>query len=618
MNLPPNYHMAALNLLMLLTLLLGFFFYKYVFPKKDIKPLYFLIIVSVLPVVSIFREGVYESGDFALHIYRAISFNEALHEGTFFPSWSRDLNAGFGYPIFIYIYSLPYYIISLFQSLGATYTFSMRVFLSLSFIFSGLSMYFLLKKLTRNSLAALAGSISYLFAPFHLIDLHFRVAIGELLSFILAPILFLTLINLKKSRKLVWVLLHSFLIGLFFQAHAAAAVFFIGLSGFYAFYLAFIEKGGVKFAIKYLLSLLLGIILASPAWIPRLTLSQYTWGSELIKGIPSFVNIQELLYSPWRYGFLFQGPEGELSSAIGYTQLLVLILSPFLLLSKSFKHLKNKSIFWILASLVIVFLMLEYSKPLYQTVMQPLSYMQFTYRLLLPLQFTIAIVTAFVALRFLKRQYVIYIFILISVGYTILNWGARGMIPEIDDSWLKGNLVNATRDAEGMIEANPIWLSPNKFSWLEYSPHEPLEIIEGKGETQIVKRTSTKHLYNVYLENQSTLLENTAYFPGWEMVSNGKSVKIKHQTSEYPGRMVFQLPQGLHHIKLTYSDIPILRFSKLLSALLFLLIFLYTLYCFFRNYSKKWQRRKSLFPLLSPHSTTKKQQSNSSKNAKRS
>ena len=99
----PNYHMFFVNIILLAMLGIGFGIYHYFYPRKPIHPLIMLILISCLPIISVFRLGVYESGDFTLHLYRAIDFYQSLSEGNVFPSWAGNLNAHYGYPLFIFI-----------------------------------------------------------------------------------------------------------------------------------------------------------------------------------------------------------------------------------------------------------------------------------------------------------------------------------------------------------------------------------------------------------------------------------------------------------------------------------------------------------------------------------
>ena len=57
-------------------------------------------------------------------------------------------------------------------------------------------MYSFSKKLTKNKLIATLIAILYMLMPYHLTDMYIRNAIGEFLSYIFVPLVFLGLYNL--------------------------------------------------------------------------------------------------------------------------------------------------------------------------------------------------------------------------------------------------------------------------------------------------------------------------------------------------------------------------------------------------------------------------------------
>lgn len=574
MNSP--YWMAVVNFVIAAIVLFGILFYKNIYPKKNINYVILLVILSVLPCISIFRQGVFESGDFTQHLDRAIVFFDALKEGNLIPSWGGILNTGYGYPVFIFIYLFPYYLFALLHTIGFTFIFSGKLILALAYILSGFVMYFTLKKLVNNDLASFAGAIVYLFTPYHLVDLHFRVALPEVLIFLIAPLVFYLILKLEQRIKLIYFAWLSLLFGIFFLTHPAQFIFYSGLFFAYIVYqYIFLKKKYLTLLFAVAGAFLIGLIISSFSWIPRFTLSQYTWSSKLMHVPVSFTQPWELLYSPWKFGFLFQGHYGELSFIIGYTQIIVIVVALYFLLTNKFKkQISRYLLFWTTMTLIMIFLILPYSQFLWDTI-PLLNLMQFSYRLLHPITFCLSIITAYLVLHFYKRKTIIYLFLIITVGYTILNWGNRGMLPNVTDNSLRHDLINATLEGEGMIEAKPIWWNNNNEFWITQKPKKPIVVLNGNAEIKQVKRISTNHTYIVYASTATTVLENTFYFPGWSISVDNTQIPINYQTKQYAARMVFNVPEGLHYIVVQYNDIPVLWYSKLASIIALLCILLY-------------------------------------------
>src|SRR5438067_733186 len=94
----PPYHMVFVSVIALCVYLLFIIVYHFIFPQKKISYLFLLLGFSILPIISVFREGTYESGDLTLHVSRLMDFYKSLSEGVLIPRWASELNATFGYP----------------------------------------------------------------------------------------------------------------------------------------------------------------------------------------------------------------------------------------------------------------------------------------------------------------------------------------------------------------------------------------------------------------------------------------------------------------------------------------------------------------------------------------
>src|ERR1035437_9480349 len=139
--------MFFINIIASALVLAGTFVYRFIYPKKKINLFALLLIISILPIISILRVGTYESGDFNIHIYRIMSFYDSLMEGHIMPSWAGELNATYGNPLFIFNYSLPYYVISFFHFIGISFISSMKIYLGLTLYLSGIFMYLWVREL---------------------------------------------------------------------------------------------------------------------------------------------------------------------------------------------------------------------------------------------------------------------------------------------------------------------------------------------------------------------------------------------------------------------------------------------------------------------------------------
>lgn len=560
------YKMILLNLTASLLLLFGIIFYKFVYPKKSVNLLFLLIVLSFLPLISIFRKGTYESGDLSLHVKIAMSFYESLQDGNIIPRWANIVCYGYGCPQFVFMYPLPYYIISLFHFLGFSFIFSVKLLLISSFLASGIAIYFWIKDLF-GKIPAFVSALFYLFAPYHLIDMHFRVSIGEMLAFVFLPLIFLSTNKLIKIKNYKWFFINGFLFFLLILAHQAIVLASLFLFLSYGFFFLFKNSLKVKSLVLYIISFIYGILLSSFYSLPVIFESRYThWNNYMDVAFP---NMTDFLYSPYRYGFLFQGPKGELSFLIGYIQLIIIIISVYLII---YRKIKNKQflLFFTILFFLYLLMMQSITKSIWNNIVFLKSF-QFSYRLLVFLVFSVSVLAA-VIVQNIKNKSFIFVVCFIAVFSTTLNWGNRKVIPEINDNYLKNEMFK--ENSLGGNPLNPKWVNLN-LPWTKTLPKSSIEVLSGKANITQFKRNSTEHGYFIDAKTQVLIKENTFYFPGWALNVDGQNHPIDFEYSKYPGVITFNLEKGLHRVELLFLDTPVRKISKFISLSILFLSFLY-------------------------------------------
>jgi hypothetical protein len=564
------YRMVLVNVIVSAILFCGLLFYKYIFPKKNINLFFLLVLISILPIVSIFRTGSYESGDFNIHIYRSMSFYQSLSEGNLMPSWAKDLNATYGYPLFIFNYTLPYYILSFFHFLGFSFILSMKLFLSINLILSGIFIYLFTKTLFKNNFAAFLSSIFYIFATYHLIDLHFKVVIGEILFFTLLPLFFLSIHKLYKKKSAFHICLSSICFAFLILSHPAISIFAGILTFFYILFL--MHQDGLRRKPFYMIfSFLFASAISLYSWGAPLFLSQYTGVQIMNYSLPYFPTLSDLLYSPWRIGFLFQGPKGEISNLLGYSQILVICLSVLFIFRNNLNKYRSHFKFWTLAVLILIFLVTPYSKFIWEN----LPYLKVVgpQRLLVIVAFIISILAGYLVMN-IKTRWITYLLVVLTIELTILNWGQRKVISSTNDQSLQQNLPYSTSQGEGHFYANSKWVDIQD-PWFSKIPTSHIEIIRGHAAIKIISRTSTAHIYNIYAKTPLQLRENTLYFPGWTAQINNIDISI-HPDKQ--GVISIDAPKGNYVLKLNYNDVSAYKILKLISLTSFLLTSGYIIY----------------------------------------
>jgi hypothetical protein len=533
-----------------------------------------VIILSFLPIISIARPGVYESGDFIIHVQRSMSFYASLSEGNIFPSWAGDVNATYGLPLFVFNYTLPYYFISFFHYLGLNFVNSVKIFLALSYVLSGILMYKFSAKLLKNDLAAFASSIFYLFVPYHLIDMHFKTVVGEHLAFTILPLLFLFILKINEDKnKITWTILSGFSFACLINTHVFIAL--MAAIIIYAYSIFIIRR--LKILLMIAAALFTGSVISAYIWLIPFFMSQYTIIQKVKLNFIPLENIHTLFYAPWRFGFLFQGPKGEIAYLIGYTQFFVVgVLAYKLYTNKINPKIKKHVIFWLLIFLFSFIYIFPFSKPFWEVI--PFIKSVGQQRLLLLLAFITSVIAGYFALS-AKNKKIIYVIILITVSYTILNWGNRRTIPQVTDQIILNNLP-VNKDTH--FYATPVWVDPHD-QWFTKVPSDRIEVTKGTAKVKNIKRTSTNHTYLITAESPIIIQENTSYFPGWAAYVNGESVPI------YPsdkGIIKASLPEGKYTFELRYKDYLPLAVLKIISLITIVILLCVLTLAYFKPHKR--------------------------------
>lgn len=560
-----------------------FIFIVFILRKIKNSAFLFVLLSSFLPLISLLRRGVHESGDFAINISKSIDLHHSLSFGIFPVHWASLLNATYGYPLFLFTYPLPYYSIVFLKFAGFSFISSEKIVIAASFILSGIGIYLLLK-LFLKPLPSVAGAVLYLYAPYHLVDLHYRVALGEIFAYAFLPLTVYAVLRFKSVSSKY----NTFLLILFFSllllSHQAISLIVTP----FILILPLMLNLKKNIILQIFLSFVFSLLLTSFYWLPVIASTQFTHQSTYSKSI-SFENPMLYLFSPWRMGFLYQGPIGQISFPMGFVQLLLLFVALFYFFkNKTVKKLKKiiKYLFCILAFLL--FLLLPISESIWKS-LPLITNFQFAYRLMLPISFILAIIGA-IACTVFRRDKIIYIVILSAMMFTILNWGTRNVISDIDDANLISRVGSATNEGEGLQPASPIWRDSNQI-WAEKLPAAPLEITKGIGKISNIERTPIKHTYIVSLTKDSTLVENTFYFPGWNLYVDDKEYPFSFIDPEKSNLIRFRLPAGIYEISLVFEDTKYILFSKVLSLVAFILILIWIISTFISTNSNRHVKR---------------------------
>ena len=201
------------------------------------------------------------------HIARALGTEKAFEENFWFPNIISSFSNGYGYSWNLFYGPLSVYGICLINVIINNMIVSYKIFAFICMIFSGITMYKFLKEISGNNDVGILASILYMSFPYHLTDLYTRNALGEYVSFIFIPLVFLGLYRIFFTDKKSYPLAVG-TIGLILTHNLSTSM----VALFALIYIIYnLDKvKGKKILKKLLINLVVILLITSFYWIPML------------------------------------------------------------------------------------------------------------------------------------------------------------------------------------------------------------------------------------------------------------------------------------------------------------------------------------------------------------
>ena len=164
----------------------------------------------------------------------------------------------------------------------------------------------------------------------------------------------------------------------------------------------------------------------------------------------------------------------------------------------------------------------------------------------------------------IKKTYVVYAILTITILITILNWGNRKVIPQINDDVLRQGLY---KKSQSVGFGTTIWTNVDKLQKIE----SEIELLSGEAEISEISRNSINHQYLIDVNSgNAKFVENTIYFPGWKIKINNKEEMI-NENKLNDGLITFNLSKGLYYVVVELG-LTIYQVIGRLISLMFLVV----------------------------------------------
>ena len=517
-----------------------------------------LVIISTLLLSNLATKGIYSSHDGEVHIARIAQFEQALkHQGP--PvRWLANFNFSFGYPTFVYAYSLPYYLGSILNVATKNPEVTFKLLMLLSVTFSAITFYYF-AKLTLSRIAAFVGSIFYISAPYRFTDIYERGALGEALSFILMPLMFMAP-YLIKGNIYGGFIATTLIVFTFIGIHAITFVIFLLAT---IAFCPLIFKKQLKLYLYLAAAIGLGFLLSSFQWMPMIFEQKYINLDKTYFNIfeGHLLSIYQLLRIPKDSVVVGTGIQ------LGTAQFIVTALAALITLIKYIKSKKvdKYSLFFLSAIFLSVFLAADFSTFLWRS-FRPLATILFPWRFLTVTTFAAAFLAAYLLAkiksdktRILAIAFVLFIAVYPSRHFLIgKHWHTYA--------------ADYYRSYQDPYKLDNYYLPKGLAQNIENLQLAPISIVSGSGRTNLIIRKNNQLEAVLEINEPSKIQLHTIYFPGWELEIDGQKSQVITDFKNLEGIIIANVPQGSHLLSLKFTETPLRKTANLLTAASLLLL----------------------------------------------
>lgn len=570
--------------------------------KPGFLALFFFLLLSFFALKDLIKPGLYTSHDGETHTARIAQYYQALKDGQYPPRFAGTFYNGLGSPIFVYIYPLPYLFGSILHFVGFSFVNSFKILMAAGFLASGVFCFLWLKELFKSNMAAFLGTLYYTWSPYKFSLIYVRGSLSENTAYVFAPLIFYCITMFIKSSKLSWWGLSVLSYALLLLSQNLVAMIVTPILVIYS--ITFVmSKRSASQLVPTLGTIFFGFLIASFTYLPSFFEKGYIRFDNLIGPAYAshFPTINQLIYSPWGYGFDLPGViYDEMSFQIGLAHVLV-FLSAFILLiliilSKKLnmiQHVKyffqipivgDMRIYYLFAfstfGTILIMAETAFAKVIWSKITL-LQVIDIPWRLLGLVSLSLASIAAFFA-KYVKSRLIFILFVLAVLIANRNHLRINKSLAYTDDFFL-----TYASHATYYSEFNPRWRG-NDAVPTTIDPKSKYKIIEG--DIVVSHESQNSRKINLILTNNSQTARiriNKSYFPGVKVTNNGQELdagkdfsytvdsldKIGNKDPENSGLIIVKLVKGINNLEVNFSETPL----RLLSNLISLISFIFTI-----------------------------------------
>lgn len=533
------------------------------------KNIWLLIILLSIPATwALFVSGFYGASD-DMHIAWLYEFHKTLMLGQIPPRFVPDLSFGFGYPLFNFVFPLPFYAGEIFHFLGLSLVDSIKAVFFISIPLSGIFMYLLLRQFISKSLS-LVGAVLYIYTPYRSVDLYIRGAIGEIVSFIFLPLIILAIIKTDQESSTKWIGIGGIALAFLILSHNITAYMFLPFAGLLMLLQFVFNAHKWKYLIKTAVMVTLGLFASVYFWLPALIESKLMKYDTVFNFADHFPTLKQLFTPYWGYGASVPGPGDGMSFFLGIANILLLVIGTIVfILSWKKKNLK-KMIFigWVLSMIITSFVLMNHRSSYIWQNLPLLPYFQFPWRFLILTTLSIPLLLA--ALETIKLNRVLIILVLGLIILPVISYFRPQDFLGRTDSYFINRYIPYPSASEEYLTISEEYLRLPNNTLKRPDRNYPIVTAESGKINSINQINDLHYEIKVISSNPIKLNFNKYFFPGWIAEVDGQRLPI--QIGIPFGQISLNIPPGIHNIKIVFEETAFRKSLNAISLVSFLVL----------------------------------------------
>lgn len=494
--------------------------------EKEIINYILIIIASIIISIPLANKNLNIYRDDGIqHICRIIGTEQTLADKQFLPMIMSNLCNNFGYSWNIFYSPLTAYMSVVLRIFNFSYVNCLKLCMFVIVVLSGLTMYKLTLRITKNKKLATLASIIYILAPYRITDMYIRTALAELASFIFIPIVFeglyIILNEEKKSYKLALGAAGLILTHQVIAMYTAIICF--------AYLIVFFKKLKSKTVLKNIgVNLSFCLLMTSFYWVGLL---QHYFSTSYEVFVPGRMEREEvLIFYKAKFSQLFiTSSEQTMIYAIGLLSVIGLVLTP-IAYKKVPEEYKKTYMFFLITGIVLIGMTLKIFP--FEKLPQALTILQFTFRLFTFTSFFFAFVVATNFAILIKNFKTLDIVVLLTISILLLVPYKSKLDFNLKDN--EERLINGVRVTEntGRVHAGMAsmeYLPTKAFKNLKYIANRKDELIVLDNDEAVIsdytKQASNMNCKISNINKETTIELPYIYYLGYRVYADGQEIK---------------------------------------------------------------------------------------------